>query len=135
MRHIMRHPQTMIASDGGVEAPTERMPHPRSYGTFARVLGHYARDEAVLPVHTAIHKMSMLPADRLGLTQRGRLAVGAHADVAVLDLGAVQDTASFEDPHQYAQGALHVFVAGDAVLLDGAMTGARPGTIVRSTDE
>lgn len=135
VRHIMRHPQTMIASDGGVEAPTERMPHPRSYGTFARVLGHYARDEAVLPVHTAIHKMSMLPADRLGLAQRGRLEVGAHADVAVLDLGTVQEMASFEDPHQYARGARHVFVSGEAVLLDGTMTGARPGTIVRSTDE
>ena len=135
VRHIMRHPQTMIASDGGVEAPTERMPHPRSYGTFARVLGHYARDEAVLPVHTAIHKMSLLPADRLGLAQRGRLQVGAHADVAVLDLGAVQDMASFAEPHQYAEGAVHVFVAGEAVLLDGAMTGARPGTIVRSTQE
>ncbi len=135
VRRIMQHPRTMIASDGGVEAPTDRMPHPRSYGTFARALGHYARDEAVLPVHTVIHKMSMLPADRLGLSQRGRLHVGAHADVAVLDLAAVRDTASFEDPHQYAQGAVHVFVAGEAVLLDARMTGARPGTIVRSTDE
>jgi len=89
----------------------------------------------VLPVHTAIHKMSLLPADRLGLAQRGRLQVGAHADVAVLDLGAVQDMASFAEPHQYAEGAVHVFVAGEAVLLDGAMTGARPGTIVRSTQE
>lgn len=135
VRNIMRHPRTMIASDGGVEAPTDRVPHPRSYGTFARFLGHYARDEGVVPVHTAIHKMTQLPADRLGLEDRGRLQVGAIADIAVLELAAVRDLSTFEEPHQYAEGAAHVFVAGEAVLLDGAMTAARPGVIVRSTDE
>lgn len=135
VRNIMRHPRTMIASDGGVEAPTDRVPHPRSYGTFARFLGHYARDEGVVPVHTAVHKMTQLPADRLGLADRGRLQVGAMADIAVLDLAAVRDLSTFEEPHQYAEGAAHVFVAGEAVLLDGTMTAARPGLIVRSTDE
>jgi N-acyl-D-amino-acid deacylase len=135
VRNIMRHPRTMIASDGGVEAPTDRVPHPRSYGTFARFLGHYARDEGVVPVHTAIHKMTQWPADRLGLEDRGRLQVGAMADIAVLELAAVRDLSTFEEPHQYAQGAAHVFVAGEAVLLDGDMTTARPGMIVRSTGE
>ena len=88
-----------------------------------------------MPVHTAIHKMTQLPADRLGLEDRGRLQVGAIADIAVLELAAVRDLSTFEEPHQYAEGAAHVFVAGEAVLLDGAMTAARPGVIVRSTDE
>ena len=131
---IMRHPVTMIASDGGIEAPTERVPHPRNYGTFARVLGHYVRERGVLPLHTAIHKASRLPADRLGLVDRGRIETGAIADIAVFDPATVIDTATFEDPHQYAQGLHHVFVAGRAALLDGEMTGARPGRVLHSSD-
>ncbi len=134
VRNIMRHERTMIASDGGVEAPSERVPHPRNYGSFARVLGHYSRDEGVIPAHTAIYKMSLFPANRLNLSDRGRLEVGAIADIAVLDLAAVIDKATFEDPHQYAEGAHHVFVAGEAVLLNAEMTGARPGRIIRSSD-
>lgn len=134
VRNIMRHEKTMIASDGGIEGPSERVPHPRNYGTFARVLGYYARDEGVLPVYTAIHKMTMQPADRIGLSDRGRLAVGAVADIAVLDLDAVIDRSTFEDPHQYAEGAHHVIVNGRPVLLNGEMTGARPGFVLRSTD-
>lgn len=134
VRNIMRHPRTMISSDGGVMGPTERMPHPRNYGTFARALGHYAREEGVIPLHTAIYKVSRLPAERLTLTDRGRIAVGAVADIAVLDLDEVIDTATFEEPHQYALGAHHVFVGGEAVLLAGEMTGKRPGVILRATD-
>ncbi len=132
VRNIMRHPQTMIASDGGVQALSDRSPHPRNYGTFARVLGHYARDEGVLPVHTAIHKMTQLPADRMGINDRGRLEAGAIADIAVLDLDTVIDHSTFTDPHQYADGAEHVFVGGTAVLLDGELTGQRPGRVIRS---
>ena len=88
----------------------------------------------MLPFHTAIHKISMLPADRIGLDDRGRIEVGAVADIAVLDPATIIDKATFEDPHQYAEGAHHVFVAGQAVLLSVEMTGARPGTILRSTD-
>ncbi len=131
---IMRHPVTMIASDGGIEAPTQRVPHPRNYGTFARVLGHYVRERGVLPLNTAIHKASRLPADRLGLVDRGRIEAGAIADIAVLDPATVTDTATFEDPHQYARGVHHVFVAGEAALLDGETTGARPGRVLRSSD-
>jgi dihydroorotase/N-acyl-D-amino-acid deacylase len=132
VKRIMAHPVTMPASDGGIEGPSERVPHPRNYGTFARVLGHYARAEQVIPVHTAIHKMSMLPADRIGLADRGRIEEGAMADLAVLDLERVRDKATFDNPHQYAEGAEHVFVAGQAVLLNGEMTGARPGRVLRS---
>lgn len=134
IHNIMRHPRTMIASDGGVEGPSERAVHPRNYGTFARLIGHYARDLGIIPVHTAIHKVSGMPADRLKMHNRGYLAPGKIADIAVLNLAQVRELTTFADPHQYAEGAVHVFVAGQAVLLDGAMTGARPGVIVRSTD-
>jgi dihydroorotase/N-acyl-D-amino-acid deacylase len=130
--NIMRHPVTMPASDGGIEGPSDRVPHPRNYGTFARVLGHYVRELKVMPFHTAIHKMTMLPADRIGLSDRGRIAIGAIADIAVIDATTVIDKATFENPHQYAEGAQHVFVSGEAVLLNGEMTGARPGKVLRS---
>jgi len=132
VRRIMRHPRTMIASDGGIEAPSERAPHPRNYGTFARVLGRYVRELDLIPLHTAIYKMSMLPADRIGLSDRGRVAEGALADIAVFDAGEVIDTATFENPHQYALGMRHVFVNGVPVLLNSEMTGARPGRVLRS---
>jgi len=76
----------------------------------------------------------MLPADRIGLDDRGRISIGAIADIAVLDPATIIDKATFEDPHQYSEGARHVFVSGEAVLLNGEMTGARPGTVLRSTD-
>ena len=134
VKRIMQHPVTMTASDGGIEAPTERMPHPRFYGTFARLIGHYVRDQNLLPLHTAIHKVTRLPADRIGLMDHGRIEVGAVADIAVLDPASVIDKATFEHPHQYAEGVHHVFVAGEAVLLNSEMTGARPGRALRSTD-
>ena len=108
---IMRHPVTMTASDGGVEGPSDRVPHPRNYGTFSRLLGYYVRELNVLPLHTAIHKISMLPADRIGLDDRGRIEVGTVADIAVLDPATIVDKATFDRPHQYAEGAHHVFVA------------------------
>lgn len=130
---IMQHPRTMIASDGGVEVPGNAHPHPRNYGSYSRVLGKYARDMGVIPVHTAIHKMTAMPADRIGLTDRGRITPGMIADIAILDLERVKDLSTFEVPHQYSEGAVHVFVAGEAVLLDGEMTGARPGRVLRSS--
>ena len=133
VRRIMRHPVTMVASDGGIEAPTERVPHPRNYGTFARVLGYYVRQQNVLSLPSAIHKMSALPADRIRLSDRGRLEVGAVADITVFDPDMIIDNATFDDPHQYAGGTHHVFVSGEAVLLNKEMTGARPGRVLRST--
>jgi dihydroorotase/N-acyl-D-amino-acid deacylase len=132
VRRIMRHPVTMTASDGGVEGPSARVPHPRNYGTFARLLGYYVREQGVLPFHTAIYKVTRLPADRLGLTDRGRIEVGAIADIAVLDPATVIDKATFDNPHQYAEGAHHVLVSGEAVLLNQEMTGKRPGLVLRS---
>lgn len=130
--NIMRHPVAMPASDGGIEGPSDRVPHPRNYGTFSRVLGHYVRELGVMPFRTAIHKMTMLPADRIGLSDRGRIVEGAVADIAVIDPATVIDKATFENPHQYAEGARHLFVSGEAVLLNGEMTGKRPGKVLRS---
>ena len=131
VRRILVHPYTMVASDGGIVAPGEGVPHPRNYGTFSRVLGHYARDEGVLSIAEAVRKMTSLPASRMGLSDRGVLRQGAMADIVVLDLDDVRDSARFGDPHHYATGARHVIVNGVAVLLDGEMTGARPGRALR----
>ncbi len=129
---IMQHPATMVSSDGGIEGPSDRVPHPRNYGTFARVLGYYVREQGALPFHTAIHKMTKLPADRIGLADRGRIEVGAIADVAIIDPDTVIDTATFGNPHRYALGTFHVFVSGQPVLLNSEMTGARPGKVLRA---
>jgi dihydroorotase/N-acyl-D-amino-acid deacylase len=129
---IMQHPRTMIAADGGIVAPGFGHPHPRNYGTYARVLGQYVREQRVMPLHTAIHKMTRMPAERIGLEDRGRIEPGAVADLVVFDPATVMDRATFTDPHQYAEGVRHVFVAGEAVLLDGELTGARPGRVLRS---
>jgi len=129
---IMQHPRTMIASDGGIHVPGEGVPHPRNYGSFARVLAYYVRDKEVIPAGEAIHKMTKMPAEQIGLHDRGRIEVGAIADVAVLDLDVVQDHATFQDPHQYATGVKHVLVNGVIVLKDSEMTGERPGRSLRS---
>jgi dihydroorotase/N-acyl-D-amino-acid deacylase len=131
---IMQHPKTMIASDGGVMAPPNLRPHPRNYGTFAKVLGEFVRERQALSLPTAIHKMTRMPADRINLVDRGRLELGAKADIVVFDADEIIDKATFEDPHQYAEGVHHVFVNGAAVLLNGEMTGARPGRVLRSKD-
>ena len=132
VRRIMQYPYTMIASDGGILAPGEGVPHPRNYGTFARVLGHYSRNLGVLNFSEAIRKMTSLPASRLGLIDRGVIEVGAYADVAVLDQKTINDQAVFTKPHQYATGAKHVFVNGVAVILNGEATGNRPGHALRN---
>ena len=132
VERIMQHPKTMVASDGGIIVPGVGAPHPRNYGAFARILGHYVRERELLSFQTAIHKMTRMPADRINLNDRGRIEVGAYADIAVLDPETVTDRATFKDPHQYAEGIHHVFVNGKAVLLNKEMTGRRPGRILRS---
>ncbi|MDQ7041305.1 MAG: D-aminoacylase [Rhodothermus sp.] len=128
---IMQHPRTMICSDGGIPDPGVGVPHPRNYGAFARVLARYVRERSLLTPEVAIHKMTGLPAWRLNLKDRGVLRAGAYADVVVLDLNRMQDHATFTHPHQYAEGIVHVFVNGQAVLLHGKLTGARPGRVLR----
>ena len=127
---ILRHPATMIGSDGSVPVFGEANPHPRSYGTFARVLGHYVREQKVLSLEEAIRKMSAFPAARLGFADRGVLRPGLRADIAVFDAATVRDTATFAKPHQYAQGFSLVIVNGQIVFENGAITAARPGRVL-----
>ena len=127
---IMQHPATMIASDGEVTVFGRGSPHPRSYGTFARVLGLYVRERGVLRLEDAVRKMSAYPAQRLGLVDRGAVRPGMKADLAVFDPLTVRDAATFELPHQYAEGFSLVVVNGQVVFENGAMTAARPGLVL-----
>ncbi|BBZ03344.1 N-acyl-D-amino-acid deacylase [Mycolicibacterium chitae] len=132
IERVMRHPRVAIASDGWTLHPDEGgTPHPRSYGTFARVLQRYVREKNLLSLPEAVRRMTSLPADRLGLADRGRIAAGAVADVVVLDPARVTERATFVDPHQYAAGVDDVFVAGVPVVRGGVETGARPGAVLR----
>ncbi|MCB0491209.1 MAG: D-aminoacylase [Cyclobacteriaceae bacterium] len=105
--------------------------HPRAYGNFSRLLGKYVRDEKVIPMHEAIRKLTSLPASNLKIQKRGTLTPGYYADVVAFDPAKIQDHATFEQPHQYSTGMVHVFVNGEQVLADGEHTGARPGRVVR----
>jgi N-acyl-D-amino-acid deacylase len=127
----LRKPWISFGSDEASQAPeppfTKSNPHPRAYGNFARLLGKYVRDEKIVPMTEAIHRLSGLPATNLGLDHRGFLKEGMFADVVVFDPATIADRATFEKPHQYAVGVKHVFVNGVQVLKDGEHTGAKPG--------
>lgn len=112
VRRVLRYPLTMIGSDG---LPNDPMPHPRLWGAFPRVLGHYCRDEKLFPLTTAIHKMTGLSAARFQLPERGLIKVGYYADVVLFDPAAVRDAASFTDPKQPAEGI-------NAVMVNGVMS-------------
>ncbi len=132
---ILAHPLGMVCSDGGAYAPYGALsgssPHPRGYGSFPRLLGHYVRDRKSMALEVAVHKISGLPARKLGLEDRGVLRVGAVADVVVFDPGSVADRATFEDPHQYPVGISHVVVGGVHTIRDGEQTGRMGGRGVR----
>jgi dihydroorotase/N-acyl-D-amino-acid deacylase len=130
VERILRYPFTMVASDGGIPVFGEGVPHPRNYGTFARVLARYVREKHAITLEDAVRKMSSLVAARLGLTDRGILRPGMKADLAVFDAAAVQDKATFPEPHRYAAGFRHVLVNGKLTLFDGEMTGERGGTVL-----
>src|SRR5213595_2479568 len=127
----LRKPWISFGSDEASQAPeppfTKSNPHPRAYGNFARVLGKYVRDEKVIPMKEAIHRLSGLPATNLGLDHRGFVKAGMFADVVVFDPATIADHATFEKPHQYAVGMKHVFVNGVQVIKDGEHTGAKAG--------
>ncbi len=127
---IMKDPLTMIGSDGEIPLFNRGAPHPRSYGTFARVLGLYVREKRVITLEEAIRKMSSLPAQRLGLSDRGLLRPDMKADLSIFDPDRVRDLATFERPHQYAEGFGYVIVNGTVVFEEGKMTEARPGRIL-----
>lgn len=131
---FMKHPLTMVASDGGPRKLWEDVPHPRSYGNNARVLGRYVRDLKVLKLEDAVRKMSALPAEVFRLKDRGVLKKGAVADVVVFDPKTVDDPSTFEDPHHYATGFSVVVVNGVPVIEAGELTENRPGRPVRRAE-
>jgi N-acyl-D-amino-acid deacylase len=127
VRRILASPLAMVGSDG---MPSQGRPHPRWAGSFARVLGVYVRDERLLSLESAVHKMTGMPADRFGLNDRGVLATGRRADIVVFDPDAVGDTATYSDPLAPPEGVVHVVVNGAFEIRDGAPTGAAGGTFV-----
>ena len=131
VRRIMAHPQTMIASDGELTKFGEGVVHPRNYGTFPRVLGRYVREERVVSLEQAVHKMTGMPAARLGLTDRGCVRAGCVADLTLFDPAKVGEVGTFADPHHYPVGIPWVLVNGVPVVANGAMTPARPGRAIR----
>jgi N-acyl-D-amino-acid deacylase len=139
VRYFIRHPLAMIGSDGSAISPggpfADTRPHPRFYGTFPRILGRYVREEALLSLEEAVHKMTGIPAARFGLSDRGTIAEGQLADLVVFDPTTVIDRATFESPHQFPTGIAHVFVAGQAVVSNGEHTGALPGRVLRASGE
>jgi N-acyl-D-amino-acid deacylase len=128
VRTVLAHPTTMIGSDG---VPSGGKPHPRLYGCFARVLGHYVREERVLDLPAAIHRMTGMPAAKFQLRDRGALRAGAFADLVVFDPARIDDVATYGEPRRFPSGIRAVYVNGVAVASDGAHTGARPGRALR----
>ena len=128
-------PWMSFCSDSSSQNPkppfTNSQPHPRGYGAFARLLGKYVRDEQVIPLQEAVRRLTRFPATNLKLKNRGALAPGFYADVAVFDPDKVADKATFENPHQLAEGMVHVFVNGTQVLKSGKHTGATPGRFIK----
>lgn len=135
LRRKIRLPWMSFCSDAGALAPEGDFltsnAHPRAYGSFARLLGYYVREEKLIPLQEAIHKLTLLPAQNLKLHHRGALKTGYQADVIIFDPDRIQDNATYEEPHQLATGMVHVFINGIQVLRDGEHTGELPGRVVR----
>ncbi|MGH7460237.1 MAG: N-acyl-D-amino-acid deacylase family protein [Longimicrobiales bacterium] len=130
VERILKYPGTMIATDGEVPILNRGNPHPRSYGTFARVLSVYVRERKALTLEDAVRKMTSFPAQRLGIHDRGLLQPGMKADIAVFDPARVRDAATFEKPHQYAEGFSLVVVNGQIALEGNTITRLRPGRVL-----
>jgi N-acyl-D-amino-acid deacylase len=128
-------PYVSFGSDAGSPAAEgmflKYKDHPRAYGNFSRLLGKYVRDEKVIQLEEAVRKLTSLPATNLKIQNRGSLTPGYYADLAIFDPTKIQDHATFENPHQYSTGMVHVFVNGKQVLENGEHTGAKPGRVVR----
>ncbi|NBS57189.1 MAG: D-aminoacylase, partial [Betaproteobacteria bacterium] len=130
VQRILKFEHTMVGSDG---LPHDAAPHPRLWGTFPRVLGHYSRDLGLFPLETAVHKMTGLTAATFGLADRGVIREGAWADITLFDAEMVAEGATFARPIQAAKGIDTVIVNGEAVWREGGPTGARPGRHLRRT--
>lgn len=131
---IMQHPFTMHASDGSLTKFGEDHPHPRAYGTFPRILGHYVREKKTLPLEEAIRKMTSLPASRINLSDRGLIKEGLIADITIFNPETVIDKSTFEKPHAYPEGIMYVIVGGVVTVDPNGMTSGRAGKVLRGTD-
>lgn len=131
VERIMKHPMTMIGSDGRLSQPGDGHPHPRAYGTFPRILGYYVREKNILDLPTAIHKMTGLSAQRLGIQDRGIIKKGNFADLTIFDPEKIIDRSTFTDPHQYPTGVQFVLVNGRLIVDQGEFQDIRPGKILR----
>ncbi len=130
VQQIMRHPFAMFETDGDPVGYGQGHPHPRSYGTFPRILGRYVRELGILSLEEAIRRMTSLPAEQLGQHERGRIQEGMYADVTVFDPATIADLATYQDPHRYSRGIEHVVVNGVSVIRDGSLTGEKPGRVL-----
>jgi len=135
VERILRYPNTAIASDGGIREFGSGMPHPRSYGTNARVLAEFVRNRGTLTLEDAVRRMTSLPARTFRFNDRGLLRVGYAADVLVFDPAKVKDVSTYADPHHYTEGFDHVFVNGQPVVIEGKLNENRPGRILRHKAE
>jgi len=128
-------PWLSFGSDEGSYEPAgvfmKSNPHPRAYGNFSRVLSQYVRNEKIIPLQEANRKLSKLPATNLKIQKRGELKRGNYADIVIFDPAKIKDNATFEKPHQYAEGMIHVIINGVPVLKDGEHTGEKPGRFVK----
>jgi len=131
VERILRYRNTAVASDGGIREPGRGKPHPRSYGTNARVLAEFVRERGTLTLEDAIRRMTSLPARTFRFRDRGLVREGLAADLVLFEPDLVQDKATYQEPHQFSTGFDLVFVNGKAVVEDGKLTGALPGRILR----
>ncbi|TJY37917.1 N-acyl-D-amino-acid deacylase family protein [Pontimicrobium aquaticum] len=131
VENILKHPQTMVASDGRLVKPGDGHPHPRWYGTFPRVLGHYVREKGVITLSEAIYKMTALPAKNIGLKDRGLLKENMKADITIFNPQTIIDKGTFEKPHQYPEGIYYVLVNGQIVIDDKSFKNIKAGVVLR----
>jgi len=138
VRRVMKSPYMMVGTDGSAVSPEGILgrgkPHPRFYGTFPRILGHYVREEGVLTLQKAVRKMTSLPAQKIGLKDRGLLHEGMMADIVVFDADEILDQATFTDPHRFPRGIYYVIVEGEIVVNRNKHTGALPGRALKKSD-
>ena len=136
MRLFMKQDFVATASDGGAKVPdTSSVPHPRNYGTFPRKIGFYSIQEKLVPLESSIRSASGLPADIMGLKDRGYLKVGYFADIVVFNPDTFRDKATYDKPHQYELGIKHVLVNGSFAIMDGKPTGKLAGKPLKKTDQ
>jgi N-acyl-D-aspartate/D-glutamate deacylase len=135
VRAFLSHPMGMIGSDGNAVSPTgsqsHKQIHPRFYATYPRILGRYVRDQSLISLEVAVRKMTGMPAERLGMTDRGLVEEGLVADLVIFNPETIIDHSTFEKPHQLSEGVRHLLINGEAVISEGAHTAARPGRVLR----